>query len=372
MNSRDRLRIAEQAALRLIRSQGEDSAQARAELLSWSRLSAHHVHELLFAQAVSRELDGLDPQHEIDVDALPTLPELTSSLQEHDSPAESLAAAVTPTPAPAAVPTAESAHSGHTAFGARRRPRSHWAAALAATLAIVFAGALWMNRDASSYATTVGEQRSIKLSDGSVMILNTGSRAKVRFSPTARQIQLIEGEALFVVRHSPVRPFEVSTSSGTVVAVGTQFNVYKQGSDTRVSVIEGAVQISAEAPNAARTAGTNRPREADGGSARLNAGDEAVIGQGRVVKTTKPDIQRVVAWRTRQLMFRDSPLAEVAEEFNRYNPTRIRVEGAELRSRSISGVFDADDAEPLIDFLASDPRLSVVRNAGVTVIKPRN
>lgn len=345
LTKQDRLRISEQAALRLIRLQEDSSKQAREDYLAWSRLSAHHVHEMLFAQAVVTELDGMDPLRTIDVDALPTLPELASI------PLDSQLVS------PELLPQ-------------RRR---YWprVAALAASVVIATLGWALFNTTwlgANTYVTAVGEQRSVKLEDGSVMVLNTATRAKVDFSDTRRTIRLLEGEALFMVRHDPSRPFAVSTNSGTVVAVGTQFNVYQRADTTRVSVIEGVVRIDTDAAKESSLVAAN-PVRATGEAARLSAGDEAIIHDGLVARAEQPDVQRSVAWRTRQLVFRDRELSEVATEFNRYNKAKIVVEGEALRVRSISGVFEADDPQPLIDFLRSDPKLEIVNGKDEIIIR---
>ncbi|MBL8266813.1 FecR family protein [Steroidobacter sp.] len=348
LTQKDRLRLSEQAALRLIRLQEDTSKEAREDYLAWSRLSAHHVHEMLFAQAVVTELDGMDPLRTIDVDALPTLPELAST------PLDS--------------------HLAQTEIMPQRR--RHWPriAALAASIVIAvfgwaFFGTMWF--DANTYVTAVGEQRSVKLEDSSVMVLNTATRAKVEFSGTRRAIRLLEGEALFMVRHDPSRPFAVSTNSSTVVAVGTQFNVYQRADTTRVSVIEGVVRIDTGAAKQSSTVAAE-PVRAAGQAARLNAGDEAIIHDGLVARAEQPDVQRAVAWRTRQLVFRDRELSEVATEFNRYNKTKIVVEGDALRARSISGVFEADDTQPLIDFLRSNAELEIVDGKDEILIRRKD
>ena len=61
----------------------------------------------------------------------------------------------------------------------------------------------------------------------------------------------------------------------------------------------------------------------------------------------------------------------MAEEFNRYNRTQIRVEGAAARERQMSGVFDADDPQPLLRFLRSDAELSIETSENEIVIRSR-
>jgi transmembrane sensor len=197
------------------------------------------------------------------------------------------------------------------------------------------------------------------------MVLNTRSRAEVDFSDEGREIRLVEGEALFIVERDPRRAFRVWTEGGSITAIGTRFNVDRHTGKTRVSVIEGAVQVSGEISSRA----SQEPESFAG--VRLTRGEQAVIALGRVVKTEKPDVPRAVAWRSRQLMFTKTPILEAAEEFNRYNAIQIRVDGEAVGRERIGGVFDADDIQTLVDFLAADPRFSVVRGEREIVIRGR-
>src|SRR6185312_16380584 len=59
-----------------------------------------------------------------------------------------------------------------------------------------------------------------------------------------RDVELIEGQALFAVAHDVARPFIVSAGNAAVRAVGTQFDVYRKQTGTTVTVVEGRVAVS--------------------------------------------------------------------------------------------------------------------------------
>src|SRR5690606_22885018 len=118
------------------------------------------------------------------------------------------------------------------------------AAALAGAALVAWQQLPLMN-GAELYHTRLGEQRSFKLDDGSILYLNTQSRARVDYSGAARDVHLIEGEALFIVARDSARPFRVHAGEATIQAVGTQFNVYRRADATLVSVVDGRVRISA-------------------------------------------------------------------------------------------------------------------------------
>jgi transmembrane sensor len=95
------------------------------------------------------------------------------------------------------------------------------------------------------YETAISQQRTVTLADGSAVQLNTHTRLEVQLSGKLRELHLLEGEALFTVAHDTTRPFEVHVGEAVVRAVGTQFNIRRDVRDTTVSVLEGAVHVSA-------------------------------------------------------------------------------------------------------------------------------
>jgi transmembrane sensor len=220
-----------------------------------------------------------------------------------------------------------------------------------------------------SYSTTIGEQRAIKLADGSVVQLNTRSRVEVRYSEQGRDIRLLEGEALFAVERDTARPFRVTTDTATIQAVGTQFNVYRREEGTTVAVVQGRVRVT----SGSSTTSVSATAAPIGGGTSLAAGEEARVGHdGQVIKRPKAEVAQVIAWRQRKLDFRGATLEEVAEEFNRYNRMQIRIEGAAVKAKELNGVFNADDPEALISFLTPDPGLKIEREDNAVIVGARS
>jgi ferric-dicitrate binding protein FerR (iron transport regulator) len=93
------------------------------------------------------------------------------------------------------------------------------------------------------YASAVGEVRRIPLEDGSTLVLNTDSRARVHFGRELREVRLLQGEALFEVAHDARRPFVVQSAAWQVRAVGTVFGVRLRGTEVDVTVSEGVVEF---------------------------------------------------------------------------------------------------------------------------------
>ena len=92
------------------------------------------------------------------------------------------------------------------------------------------------------YATAVGQQRLIALSDGSNVNLNTDSQIRVNFGEAYRDVYLLRGEAHFAVADDREVPFRVSAGSGRIRALGTAFSVYVRDGSVDVTVSEGTVR----------------------------------------------------------------------------------------------------------------------------------
>ncbi len=256
--------------------------------------------------------------------------------------------------------------------------RRRWAALAAGVLVAAVGALFWYAHPGfHEFETATGEQRTFELEDGSVVSLNTRSRVAVRLGTHAREVRLLRGEALFHVAHDPSRPFLVSTDDAVVQAVGTQFDVYRRDDGTVVAVLEGRVNVTTAAPApaasgsaAAPVAGRGAPRAAAVRS--LGASQEAQVShEGSVSIREVNNVSDTVAWRERRLIFRDQTLEQIVGEFNRYRALPIRLEGSGVSERVYTGVFDADDAESLLQVLARDPALAVEREGEAILVRLR-
>lgn len=120
--------------------------------------------------------------------------------------------------------------------------------------AVLFYLKLSVKDKAAMIAVTAkkGNLKTITLPDGSTVWLNSGSTIKFpeRFGKT-REIQLINGEAYFDVKHDRSSPFIVHYGRLHAQVLGTAFNVkfYKNISDVRLTVTRGRVAVGNNAEN---------------------------------------------------------------------------------------------------------------------------
>ena len=98
--------------------------------------------------------------------------------------------------------------------------------------------------------TATGEQRTIRLSDNTLIRLNTHSALDVKFDDKMRRVVLQEGE-IFVETgsHDDPRPFIVETREGQMRALGTKFLVKRQEDGTLLGVLQSAVAAHPQANN---------------------------------------------------------------------------------------------------------------------------
>ena len=197
------------------------------------------------------------------------------------------------------------------------------------------------------FQTRHGEQRTYRLSDNSIVHLNTDSAVTIRFDRRERLLVLQAGEAAFEVTHEPARPFRVSAGSAQVVDLGTQFDVRLDPAETLVTVTEGRVNVGLTSNNRMPTI-------------ELNAGQQIRVVDGDwPARPVLVDTQQTTAWLHHQIKFDNEPLARVTSEFNRYAPTPFEIVTPALQNMKISGVFATDDTKTFIAFLRTLPGIQV-------------
>ena len=245
--------------------------------------------------------------------------------------------------------------------GGRRRPQQRRMLFAFAAALLGLIGSAWvLFGGPQRYDTALGEQRSVVLSDGSVVTLNTSSAIEVHLVKNRRTIQLLSGEALFQVAHDRARPFDVIAGNTTVHAVGTQFNVDRRSTSTTVTVVEGEIAVESGLDRS-ETPGTGTVQEI-----LVSAGEGITVAPNVLPHPVLANVATATAWTQRRLVFEHRPLGEVAAEFNRYNRRTIEIASSELRNQEVTGVFQANDPDSFMTFLSKVPGVIVDRSTDST------
>lgn len=230
--------------------------------------------------------------------------------------------------------------------GARRSLRPLLATGFCVLLAILVAG-WWIFRPdrAEDFATVIGEQKALALSDGSSVRLDTQTRLNALMEDGARQIRLEQGQAMFDVAHDKARPFRVSAGDVEVEATGTRFDVRFVDGVTRVALFEGGVDIRVKG------------REA----VHLSPGELWSSKPVHAQSVSSLDVRRASAWTQGRVIFDGTPLSEAIAEINRYTPNKLVLAASVRAHEPISGSFKTGDPSGFLKAVAALLSLDVDR-----------
>lgn len=207
------------------------------------------------------------------------------------------------------------------------------AAGAVALALVVGSWSWWSAQRPDAYDTAIGEQRTVRLEDGSRIILDTASHVTVRFSGSERLVTLASGRAMFEVQGDPDRPFLVKAGDTEVTAIGTRFDVRRTGAGARIVLVEGQVAVRQEASS--RSTWTLAP------------------GQQVTTSVQRPAVMSVnvpaaTSWTTGRLTFENTPIAVAVAEVNRYSPSPVELRDDRISAIRVSGVFDAGDVDGFV------------------------
>lgn len=211
--------------------------------------------------------------------------------------------------------------------------------AMAASVLVAVAGT-WLAVDLLRGApepvqyAAAAERRTIALEDGSTVELDVASRFNASFTAGHRNIELQDGRAVFNVAPDKSRPFTVRAGDGAVTAVGTRFQVERERDQVTVTLAEGIVDISRKS-----AAGSGEQET------RLQPGEQLVwSGDASDWRRQQADIEASLSWSRGRLVFRNTPLADVVAEVNRYSPRKLVLVDPAIGVLPVHGNFVAGDA----------------------------
>lgn len=205
--------------------------------------------------------------------------------------------------------------------------------------------------------TGPGERRNVTLADGSVVRVSPETTLRVHFTQNERRVTLSRGDALFRVAKDPAKPFLVETHRTRVRAVGTAFGVEYHYDSVIVTVEEGRVAV-AQAPTEPSPSPVARTQSI--AEISLDADQQIIVPQaGSMGQVRKVDSRRELAWADGHLVFDHDSVAEVVQQFNRFNRVQIKVLDPQLATRPVSAVFNVSDPEAFVTFLESVANIRV-------------
>jgi transmembrane sensor len=228
------------------------------------------------------------------------------------------------------------------------RKISVYAAQAAAVLLIALVSYFFLfsnqQPDFKTITTEIKIQEPLKLADGTLVYLNQGSTFVFPedFRGSQRLVSL-EGEAYFEVAHDEFKPFIITTGNLGIKVLGTSFNVmsFAGSGRTEVTIKSGKVLFYSFDP------ANDEILE----QIVLSSGEKGIF-DNQTAQLTRTNIQNsnCFAWKSGQLEFHNTPLAEVLDALERtYNlefNTSLDISAYHLTAR-----FDQDSAGDVLETL---------------------
>jgi transmembrane sensor len=290
------------------------------------------------------------------------------------------------------------------------RVMSRWSIAAVVLLALgIGAIGVYQAWFAGVYTTGVGEQRTIRLQDGTRLTLNSDSKIVVRFAKAQRHVTLARGEAYFEVVHDRHRPFIVTVGDHDITDVGTVFMVRYGNGNAAITLLAGKVTVSNAIITGAAAAMSQRGETqviANGPGSRSSihvtdpagsAGSRAIrqIGSGDSLGATRikgaqlvtlvpgerlllpadaparldePNIDVVTAWRRGEVVLERTRLDEAIAEMNAYEIHKLVITSPGVARLRISGIYHVGDGAGFAATVADLYHLRVIRAHGEILI----
>lgn len=202
----------------------------------------------------------------------------------------------------------------------------------------------------SDLSTATGGRRTLRLTDGSQLELNTDTSVDVQFDATVRALRLYRGEILVTTgkdadHAGAYRPFVVDTAQGRIHALGTRFSVREDGAgETQVVVYEDAVDVMPAQHAAA-------PR-------RVEPSQQLRFSAARVLDERTAPVQGD-AWARGIYVAVDQRLDAFLAEMGRYHRGVILCDEA-LAYLRVTGTYELDDVSTAVASLEDSHPLRVI------------
>lgn len=197
----------------------------------------------------------------------------------------------------------------------------------------------------SRYVTERGGRQTVQLADGSRLELSGDTELNLRVNRRLRSVELVKGEAFFSVAHNPQQPFEVKAGNGTIVDIGTQFDVKVQNRQVAVAVLEGVVKVE-----------TNGSRE-------IKANQVLSYDPQGNFQDSADSPANLTAWLRGQLVFENRRLDDVLNELERFHDTRLTLADPSLAKLKVSGTFHIGNLDGALNVIAMTLPVNIQRPA---------
>ena len=207
----------------------------------------------------------------------------------------------------------------------------------------------FINSQGSEQLVAQVQIEEVELSEGSRVTVNSNSKLTYpkKFDKDIREVEL-SGEAFFEVAKDPERPFIINAGDVRVEVLGTSFNVkaYENQEQVEVTVSTGKVAVY--------------PMDNPDEQVVLVKGQKAIFYKSstKIEATLNEDIN-FASWKTKQIIFEDTPMPEVIRVINEIYKSDVKLVGDQLNDCPVTTTFDSQSLESILNVLESTLNLSI-------------
>jgi ferric-dicitrate binding protein FerR (iron transport regulator) len=209
---------------------------------------------------------------------------------------------------------------------------------------------------------------SFDLPDGSKVWLNGGSRLRypTKFDGKTREVQM-SGQGYFEIARNAGQPFSVKAGETfSLEVLGTSFNLtaYDDEDVIETTLVEGSVKLNLmqQGRMAQRTMKPNEKvtyNKVKESETIKSADADTLTEQVVAVKEVKPESVKVatvdpqydIAWKDRQILFKNHPMEQVIRTLGRYYSVQFVVKNEKVMESVITGDFSNDQLPQLMEYL---------------------
>jgi transmembrane sensor len=202
----------------------------------------------------------------------------------------------------------------------------------------------------SSVSTKLGENRTIRLPDGSAAALNTDSRLSWRFSGEERMFWVERGEVALDLLHGP-KAIVHGDGCDLLLSDG-RFNVRLRGTALDLLVLAGKARVSSRAGRRGALVDASRSV-----SSVLASQDDAIVRPANAEQ-----VDGITAWQHNEILFQDATLSSAVEEYNRFLSRKIVIVDRDLSSIQVGGRFTTTDPSAFLTAVSTGLNVHVSRS----------
>ncbi|MCL3780275.1 DUF4974 domain-containing protein [Prolixibacteraceae bacterium JC049] len=200
----------------------------------------------------------------------------------------------------------------------------------------------------------------IVLPDGTKVSLNVGSNLSFpeEFSGENREVYLT-GEAFFLVKHNPQKPFIIHAGESKIRVLGTSFNVnaYPEKDTVEVIVSTGKVEFSTK----------------DAKQLILTKGEKGTLALSKSnLKKSENTNPNYAAWMNKTMTFRNTPLGDVVETLRKVYHVDIQFDEEVVNEKEWTVTFHDQSLATVFSIMERTFDIKVEYNDDVYTLIHRN